>query len=128
MDLREWSKANADYSRKLFVSGVEGARSGRATFLHGEALTPYLGESVRRALKPAALGAYLGVLGSYPGSRQKSVGRALVFGLLGGAIGLGAGFAWESRRLTASAAGGALRNIGKVRDEHWWAKHPIDYA
>jgi hypothetical protein len=27
-----------------------------------------------------------------------------------------------------SAASSALKNIGKVRDEHWLAKHPIDYA
>jgi hypothetical protein len=68
------------------------------------------------------------VLSSYPGYREKSITRALVYGLLGGAIGLGAGLAWESRRLTASVAGGALRNIGRVRDEHWLSKHPIDYA
>jgi hypothetical protein len=52
----------------------------------------------------------------------------LAYGLLGGAIGFGAGVAWESRRFTASVADGALRNIGKVRDEHWLTKHPIDYA
>jgi len=128
MHLCEWSKSSADYGRKLFDSGIEGARSGREAFLNGEPLTPFLAESVRRALKPAALGAYLGLLGSYPGCRRKSIGRTLAYGLLGGAIGLGAGVAWESRRLTVSAAGGALRNIGRVRDEHWLTKHPINYA
>ncbi|MGB2606084.1 MAG: hypothetical protein WBC78_20935 [Candidatus Sulfotelmatobacter sp.] len=83
---------------------------------------------MRRALKPAVLGACLGVLGSHPGYRQKSISRALAYGLLGGAIGLGAGLVWESRRLTASAAGGAWVNIGRVRDEHWLTMHPIDYA
>ena len=128
MDLRKWSKSNADYGRRLLDSGLEGARSGEEAFLNGELLTPFLGESVRSALKPAALGACIGVLGSYPGYRQKSIARALAFGLLGGAIGLGAGLAWESRCLTASVAGSALRNIGRVRDEHWLTKHPIDYA
>jgi len=70
----------------------------------------------------------VGVLGSYPGYRQKSVARALTYGLLGGVLGLGAGVVWESRRLTASVAGSALKNIGKVRDERWLTKHPIDYA
>ncbi len=79
-------------------------------------------------MKPAALGACIGVLGSCPGYRQKSITRALAFGLLGAAIGLGSGIAWKSRRLTASATGGALRGMGKVRDEHWLRKHPIDYA
>jgi hypothetical protein len=128
MDLAHWSRSNADYSRKLLNSGIEGARSGREAFLNGESLTPFLSESVRRALKPAALGACIGVLSSYPGCREKSIGRALAYGLLGGAIGLGAGVAWESRRLTASVASGALGQVGRVRDEHWLTKHPIDYA
>lgn len=109
-------------------SGLDGARSGEEAFLHGESLTPVLGESVRNGLMPAALGAGIGLLAGYPGARQKSIGRALVFGLLGGALGLGASVLWENRRLTASVAGSALRNIGRARDEHWLAKHPIDYA
>jgi len=52
----------------------------------------------------------------------------LAFGLLGSAIGFGAGIAWQDRRLAASVARGALRNIGRVRDEHWLEGHPIDYA
>jgi hypothetical protein len=52
----------------------------------------------------------------------------LAYGLLGGAIGFGAAVVWESRCLTASIAGGALKNIGRVRDEHWLSNHPIDYA
>jgi hypothetical protein len=128
MDLRQWSKANAEYGRRLFVSGIEGARSGQEAFLQGESLTPFLGESVQSALKPAVLGACIGVLGSFPGYRQKSIIWALVFGLLGGAIGLGTGIVWKSRRLTASLASGALKKMGRVRDEHWLTKHPIDYA
>jgi hypothetical protein len=128
MDLRQWSKSNADYGRELLHSGIEGARSGGEAFLEGESFTPFLSESVRSALKPAALGACIGVLASYPAYEKKSMIRALAFGLLGGVIGFGAGIAWESRRLAASVAGGALKNIGKVRDERWLSKHPIDYA
>jgi len=47
---------------------------------------------------------------------------------LGGAVGLAAAFAWESRHLTASVAGSALKNMGRARDEHWLSTHPIDYA
>jgi hypothetical protein len=128
MDLYKWSKSNADYGLRLLDSGIEGARSGQEAFLNGKSLRPFLSESARRALMPAALGACIGVLGSYPRYRQKSITRALTFGLLGGAVCLGLGLVWESRRLTASAAGNALRNIDKVRDEHWLTKHPIDYA
>ena len=128
MDLREWSKSNADYGRRLLGSGIAGALSGREEFLNGESITPFLSESVRGAVIPAVLGTCIGALASYSGYRQKSMVRTLAFGLVGAVIGLGAGLAWESRRLTASAAGGALKNIGRVRDERWLAKHPIDYA
>ena len=128
MSVCEWSKSEVEYGRKVLNSGLEGARSGREAFLNGKPLTPFLSESVRKALKPAALGAILGVVGSCPGSRGRSAGRALGFGLLGGAIGFGAGVFWANRRLTASVASSALKNIGKVRDEHWFERHPIDYA
>jgi len=128
MDLYSWSKANADYGRRLLDSGIEGARCGEEAFLNGKSLSPFLGESVRNALRPAALGVCIGVIGSRPGCRQQSIAKTFLYGLLGGAIGLGAGVLWKSRRLTASVADGAFRNIGRARDEHWLAKHPIDYA
>ncbi len=128
MGVREWSKFEVDYGRKVLNSGLEGARSGREAFLDGKSLAPFLSESVRNALKPAAIGVCIGVLGSCPGNRHNSVGRVLAFGLLGGTIGFGAGVVWENRRLAASVAGGALRNIDRMRDEHWLERHPIDYA
>jgi hypothetical protein len=128
MDLRKWSKSEVEYGREILDSGLEGVRSGREAFLDGRPLTPFLNESVRKALTPAALGACVGALISFPGNRDRSIGRMLVFGLLGGAIGFGTGLAWESRGLTESAASGALRNIHKVRDEHWVEKHPVAYA
>jgi len=56
------------------------------------------------------------------------MGRILASGLFGGLIGFTAGIVWETRFLAASTAGGALGKIGKVRDEHWLEKNPIDYA
>src|ERR1035437_7432999 len=117
MDFCEWSKSNAEYGRRLLDSGIEGAHSGQEAFLNGKPLTPFLSESVRGALKPAALGACIGVMVGCPASRRKSIAKTLVYGLLGGAIGFGAGLAWESRHLTASVMRSALRNIGRVRDE-----------
>jgi hypothetical protein len=49
-------------------------------------------------------------------------------GFMGGAIGLGLGIAWNGRCLTESITSSVLRNIAKVRDEHWLESHPIDYA
>lgn len=128
MDLCKWSKSKAHYGRELLHSGIEGARSGGEAFLQGESFTPFLSSSLRSALKPAVVGACIAVLGSLPGYGDKSVRRTLAFGLLGGVLGMSAGVAWESRRLSASVAGAAFKNISKARDEHWFANHPIDYA
>jgi hypothetical protein len=128
MGLREWSKSEVAYGRKILGSGLEGTRSGREAFLNGRPLTTFLSESVREALKPAALGACIGFLSSYPGRRHRSIRKGLALSWLCGAIGFGAGFAWSSRRLTAKMAGEARRNVGRARDEHWLDEHPIDYA
>jgi hypothetical protein len=128
MALGKWVKSNVDYGRRLVDSGLEGARSGQEEFLNGEPLSPFLGKTVRGALRPAAVGVGVGLLVSYPISRKKSVAGTILFGLVGGAIGLGLGLAWENRRLSASVAGGAMKSIGKVRDEKWLSKNPINYA
>jgi len=128
MGLGKWSKSEVEYGRKVLDSGLEGARSGREEFLLGKPLKPFLEESVRKSWKVALAGAVLGALCASRENRNRSIGRTLAFGFLGGAIGFATGVAWESRRLTESAAGAALRNIHKVRDEHWAEKHPVAYA
>jgi hypothetical protein len=128
MDFRKWSKSEVDYGRRVLDSGLDGARSGREAFLHGQPLAPFINHSAIEALKPAVLGACVGMLGSLLGNQDRPIGSALLFGLLGAAIGFGTGVAWESRRLTASATRGALHNIHAVRDEHWVEKHPVAYA
>jgi hypothetical protein len=128
MHLKEWSKSSADYSRKLVDSAVEGALAGEDKFLKEEPLVPFLNEAARRALAPAVVGACLGALHGYLENGRRSTSRAFADGLLGGAIGFGAGMIWENRELTASVVSGAWEHIGKARDEHWFEKNPIDYA
>jgi len=128
MTLRQWSSSNLHYGRKLLDSGLEGARSGEQAFLAGARLSPFLNRSLRSSLAPAALGACLGFFGSHPGSRHRSAARAFTCGVLGGVVGFGASVAWDNRRLAASIASSAIRNIGRVRDQHWLDRHPIDYA
>jgi hypothetical protein len=128
MDVVEWSKSNVDYARKLVDSALDGARTGEGEFLKEESLTSFLSESARHALAPAAIGACLGALGGYFGTGRRSRARALVGGLLGGAIAFGAGLVWESRQLTASVASKSWNSVSKTRDEHWLEKNPIDYA
>lgn len=128
MDLREWSKSELEYGRKILDSSLKGVRTGEEEFLNGKALNRFLNESALHALKPAALGACLGMLGSRLGNERSSISRMLLLGLVGGALGFGAGVLWKTRRLTASAAREALQNSHTVRDEHWVEKHPIAYA
>lgn len=128
MNLREWSKSDFDYGCKLLNSGLEGARSGREAFLDEKPLTPFSNGAARNALSVAAVGACIGLLGSYLGNRHKSASRAFAFGIFGGAIGFGVGIAWGNRGLGASVVSGAWKNIGRARDEHWLERNPIDYA
>jgi hypothetical protein len=125
MSIQTWFKSNVNYSRKLAHSAAEGAHCGEEAFLQGERLIPFVEVAARTAITPAVVGALVGILS---GLTQKQRARACVYGLLGGAIGFSAGFVWESRRLTASIANGAWKEIGKTRDEHWFEKNPIDYA
>jgi hypothetical protein len=127
MNFVEWSKSNVNYGRKLMDSVVEGAREGESEFLKEESLGPYLEKSAFRAIAPTIIGASLGLLGGYLENRRFR-NRTLLFGLLGGALGFGAGIAWENRNLTASVASRAWKRINKTRDEHWFEKNPIDYA
>jgi len=128
MNPRKWSESEIEYGRKILASGLEGARLGEEAFLNGKPLRPFLNDVAHKALKPAAVGACLGVLSSLAGNRERSFGKTLLFGLLGGAIGFAAGMTWESRGLTESTANGAWQNIHKARDEHWVEKHPVAYA
>ena len=128
MTVEKWCESEVRYGRDLLVAGLEGIRSGRETFLNGDHLSPFLHESIRRALKPAAIGACVGLSGGCTGNSSRSLRRMLALGLAGSAIGFGLGMAWQCRHLTASAASNALKKIGKVRDEHWFERNPIDYA
>jgi len=128
MSVNEWSKASVDYGRKLVDSGLEGAHAGEEAFLHGQPLAPFLGRSARKALTSAVIGAGLGLIGSCLSKGERSARKSLAFTFLGSAIGFATGLAWQSRRLTASMASSAMKNIEKTRDEHWLEKNPIDYA
>ena len=128
MTVQKWFESEVRYGRDVLAAGLEGIRSSRGTFLHGEPLSPFLKESVRRALKPAAIGTCLGLCGGCTGNRSGSLRRMMALGMAGGAIGLGVGIAWESRYLIVGAVSSARKKIGKVRDDHWFERNPIDYA
>lgn len=83
---------------------------------------------MRAAIAPTAIGMCLGIIGSNAENGHNSARRTVAYGLLGGTLGLAVGIAWHGRRLVTTIASGAMRNIEKVRDEHWLEQNPIDYA
>jgi hypothetical protein len=128
MNFVEWSKSSVDYGQRLVNSAIEGAREGEDEFLNEQPLAPFLGQSARQAMVPALVGAYLGALGGSLRNNHSSTRRTVAYGLLGGAIGFGAGLVWQNRELSASVASSAWKKVSKTRDEHWFEKNPIDYA
>jgi hypothetical protein len=129
MRFRQWIKSNIDYTRALVSSGLEGARAGAQATLAGAPAAAFVVRSIRESGMPAAIGAYIGALGAALGTRRRrAYAVVLISTVLGAAIGLTTGFAWETRHLTGGMARRARKNIDSVRDAHWLANHPIDYA
>jgi len=116
------------YGRELVRSGVSGLSSGRDAHLNGRSLSDVLGESARASLGLATLGACAGLLRYYLPGRRGRLAKTLACGLLGGAFGFLAGFGWKTRELAESMTRSAAKQMGTVRDQHWLAEHPIDYA
>jgi hypothetical protein len=115
------------YGQSLLESGVSGLKSGRDHQLHGQPLSSVLTQSAKASLSLATVGASAALL-RLCASRRRRIPNAIAFGVIGSAIGFLAGFAWETRDLTAGMGRSALKEIGVVRDEHWLQGHPIDYA
>jgi len=128
MNFVEWSKSSVDYGQKLVSSAIKGAREGEDRFLQNKRFAPYLSTSARQAVVPAIVGAYFGAFGGSLGRRRSSAARTIACGLLGGAIGFGAGLIWDNRELGASVAASAWKKISRTRDNRWFEKNPIDYA
>ena len=121
-----WLKSRLEYGNDLIRSAVEGARSAGERALATEPVSTVLARSARASLPWAAMGATVGLL--YSARRRESIRNQVLFGVLGGVIGFGTNVTLSTRPLTSEIVHGAVRNINTVRDAHWLAKHPIDYA
>lgn len=128
MELQTWLKSEVEYGEELVQSAIAGARSAGEKVLAAECLGTVLGRSTWTSLPWATVGASIGVLASSWGSKRHSPRRAVLFGLLGAALGFGATVAVSTRHLTEETVRGAVRNVNTVRDAHWLAKNTIDYA
>ena len=125
-----WLKSQVAYGRDLIHSAVEGARSAGEHMLATEPVGTVLARSARASLPWAAIGASVGLLSVYSARKHESIRNGVLFGVLGAVIGfgLGANVPLSTWQLTGEMVHGAVRNINTVRDAHWLAKHPIDYA
>ncbi len=128
MKFDDWLKSEVEYGRALMQSAVEGARSAREKALASEPVAQVLTRSARKSAACGVAGASLGLIAVYLSVKHRSVRNAVGFGLLGAIVGFGSSMALSTRELTSGMAHGALAKMGTVRDAHWLAHHPIDYA
>lgn len=128
MTFRESFKDNVEYGRKLVNSGLQGVQEGGREGLQGESLPRVVLDSAKDSWALVAVGAGLGLLGSYLANKRKLTPQVALFGLIGGALGFSVGLSWGTRHVTGGAARGAMRKISATRDERWLENNPIDYA
>lgn len=116
------------YGRRLVNAGISGIRSGRENF-DPQRASALVSNSAEESLKLAVVGACLGILPAcLMRRRSPRLSSALALGVAGSALGFCAGFSWKTRKLTSSLAHSAMREVRRVKDEHWLDKNPIDYA
>jgi hypothetical protein len=128
MNLQEWLKSELEYSQDIVHSAVEGARCGCHRATAHEPARKVFERAARNSLPLAAVGACVVPLAAQWARKRNSVRNEVLFGFVGALIGLSAGIALRTRPLVEEMAQEALHNINGVRDAHWLAQHPIDYA
>jgi hypothetical protein len=117
-------KSDFAYLTYLMKAVLEGVTAGPKEIAAPRS-TPVLSAAV---WTPTAIGAAIGAVGAGFMRRRSSGYRAAVGGLLGSALGFGAGVGWISRNFTASVARQTMQRVNRVRDARWLEKNPINYA
>ena len=128
MSLKTWLNSELQYGKQLVRSAKVGGVTARDKALAPEPAGLAFVRFARCSIPWAAMGATVGILASCPAVKRNSARRITAFGALGGLIGLGANMALSTRYITQETVRGAIRNTNTVRDAHWLARNPIDYA
>jgi uncharacterized membrane protein YfcA len=113
-------KPGVYYIVDLIHAGMDGAVTAEKTTVVPQDL-------VRSVLTIAAVGAAVGAATATLNNRRARYELAMK-SLIGGAVGLGCGVAWASRKYAGAMARGAIRKMNLVRDARWLEKNPINYA
>lgn len=117
MQLLRSLESELSYAKKIAGAGWEGIASARQDVNRN----PFA-----MAWMPTAVGAGIGIVTSL--IRRRSASIAALGGMVGGAVGFGAGIAWGSKQFARTAARKSIRAINAVRDARWLERNPIDYA
>jgi hypothetical protein len=117
-------KSDIAYAGYLIGAVLEGFNEAPKP-ANGRAFTPVLTSAI---WPPMAIGAAIGLLSASLSRGNKPAYRVAVGGLLGSAVGFGAGIAWTSRDYTGAVARSTIQKVNTVRDARWLEKNPIAYA
>jgi hypothetical protein len=95
---------------------------------HGaRSVRPYKPIPAQALCASVVIASAIGALTSLARKRRASASIG-VSAMVGGAVGLCAVAAWETRGTVGAATRAAMRRINSVRDLHWLEKHPIAYG
>ena len=128
MSIKGAIKDNIAYSKELWEAGIEGANEARREVLASEKTTDMVASAAQESWQPAALGVFVGAICGVLADDRKPIRGVIAGGLFGAVLGFAGSFAWKTRPLTTAMARKAGKNIGKVRDEHWLTKNPVNYG
>ena len=127
MSISEKVKDNLAYSKHLLESGIEGANDARKATLEASE-TDIVKAAAQESWQPASLGVLAGAIIGALADDRKPVRGVIAGGLLGAVLGFAGSFAWKTRPITSAMSRGAGKRIGRVRDERWLSKNPVDYG
>jgi hypothetical protein len=116
-------RSSLAYFRELAGAILDGMGAARREIDAGVFKLP-----IQSVWAPAAVGGAIGILGGKMTGNRQRASRAVLGGLVGTALGIGAGVALASAPLLRPVARTAARRIEAIRDARWLAMHPIDYA
>jgi hypothetical protein len=117
-------RSSLAYARQLSGAALDGVESAGREIHAGVFKLP-----IRPAVwAPAAVCGAIGIVGGKMTGNRKQSSRMAWGGLVGTALGLGAGLVLASAPLLRPVARTTARRIEAIRDARWLATHPIDYA
>ncbi len=112
-----------DYGRELLHAGIDGIKTGERLTLHSP--DTHIARSAQRSLVAAAIGGTVAIIACSLTDRRRRLFSTMI---ACGTAAFCADFIWRTRSVSSTLMQCAEKEITKVRDQHWLASNPIDYA